>query len=74
MPLSAEARAQFNETACIEFFNKTEGLPYGFHNFLFGWVDTPEDNLPPIMPPMMVPIVLSIFEDFDPVTADIFFA
>lgn len=74
MPLSHAARSKFNETAAIEFFNKTEGLPYGFHNFLFGWVDTPEDNIPPIIPPMLVPIVLSIYEDFDPLTADIFLA
>ena len=37
-------------------------------------MDTPEDNLPPVVPPMLLPIVLSIFEDFDPATADIFFA
>lgn len=74
MPLSHAARSKFNETAAIEFFNKTERLPYGFHNFLFGWVDTPEDNIPPIIPPMLVPIVLSIYEDFDPLTADIFLA
>jgi hypothetical protein len=72
MPLSAEARAKFNETAAIEFFKMTEGLPYGYHNFLFGWIDTPEDNLPPLMPPGLVPIVLSIFEDFDNVTTNIF--
>lgn len=74
MPLSPASRAQFNETAAIEFFKSTEGLPYGYHNFLFGWVDTPENNLPPLMPPMLIPIVMSIFEDFDPETADIFFA
>ena len=44
LPLNAEARARFNETAAQEFFNQTEGLPYGYHNFLFGWVDTPIDN------------------------------
>jgi hypothetical protein len=74
MPLSPAAKAQFNETSAIEFFKATEGLPYGYHNFLFGWIDTPENNLPPIMPPMLVPIVLSIYEDFDPETSDIFFA
>ena len=32
-----------------EFFKKSEGLPYGYHNFLFGWIDTPNDNLPPLL-------------------------
>ena len=73
MPLNAAARAQFNETAAIEFFTSMEGLPYGFHNFLFGWIDTVEDNLPPLMPPGMLPIVMSILEDVLPKQADIFF-
>lgn len=42
MPLSDEKRAQFNETAAREFFWRTEGLPYGYHNFLYSWIDTPE--------------------------------
>jgi len=25
-----------------------EGLPYGYHNFIFGWIDTPDKNIPPI--------------------------
>ena len=62
MPLSAEARAKFNESAAIEFYKKMEGLPYGYHNFLFGQFDTPTDNLPPLMPPGIVEIVLSLVE------------
>lgn len=57
MPLSETKRAQFNETAAIEYFNKVEGLPYGFHNFLYGLVDTPYDNWPTIMPKDFVPVV-----------------
>ena len=33
-------RKKFNELAAIDFFFKTEGLPYGYHNFLYGWIDT----------------------------------
>jgi hypothetical protein len=72
MPLSPVARARFNETAAIEFFKSTEGLPYGYHNFLFGWIDTVDSNLPPLMPAGLIPIILSIFEDFNPATANIF--
>lgn len=74
MPLSPEARAKFNETAAIEFFKSTEGLPYGYHNFLFGWFDTVTNNLPPIVPPGLLPIVLSLYEDLDPKSIDILFA
>lgn len=74
MPLSPEARARFNETAAQEFFLKTEGLPYGYHNFLFGWIDTPLENWPPLLPPGFMPILFSILEDFIPDTVDIFFA
>ncbi|CDW80089.1 UNKNOWN [Stylonychia lemnae] len=72
LPLSPEARAKFNETAAREFFNQTEGLPYGYHNFLFGWVDTPVDNWPPLLPSHFINIVFSILEGFTPSTVDIF--
>lgn len=74
MPLSPEARARFNETAAQEFFFKTDGLPYGYHNFLFGWIDTPLENWPPLLPPGFMPILFSILEDFIPDTVDIFFS
>jgi hypothetical protein len=72
MPLNPEARARFNESAAQEFFWKTNGLPYGYHNFLFGWIDTPVDNWPPLLPPGFVTILLSMIEDFSPNTTDIF--
>lgn len=72
MPLSPESRAKFNETAARDFFRATEGLPYGYHNFLFGWVDTPVDNWPPLLPSGFIPIVFSILEDFLPSTVDVF--
>ena len=74
MPLSPEARALFNETAAQEFFFKTQGLPYGYHNFLFGWIDTPLENWPPLLPGGFMPILFSVLEDFIPSTVDIFYA
>jgi len=71
--LSPAARAVFNETAAQEFFLKTEGLPYGYHNFLFGWIDTPVDNLPPLIPPGLLPVVFSVLESFKPDVVDIFY-
>ena len=33
-----------NQDKAIEFFKKVEGMRYGYNNFLFGWIDTPESN------------------------------
>mmetsp|Transcript_4433 Transcript_4433/g.6538 ORF Transcript_4433/g.6538 Transcript_4433/m.6538 type:complete len:296 (-) Transcript_4433:154-1041(-) len=74
MPLSDEMRTKFNETAAQEFFFKTEGLPYGYHNFLYGWIDTPNDNLPVMLPIDFVQVAFSILERFDRNTTDIFFS
>jgi len=73
-PLNKEARAKFNEQAARDFFFKTEGLPYGYHNFLYGWIDTPHNNLPPLVGNEFVPILFSIFEKFEAKTTDIFFS
>jgi hypothetical protein len=35
--LSPERLAKFNETAAVQWFKTVEGLPYGYHNFIFGW-------------------------------------
>ena len=73
MPLSDEMRAKFNETAAREYFFKTEGLPYGYHNFLFGWIDTPYENLPIMLPKDFVQVAFSILERFDHNVTQIFF-
>jgi hypothetical protein len=73
MPLSPAARAKFNEKAAQDFFFETEGVPYGYHNFLFGWIDTPEDNWPPLLPAGFVPIVMSVLSRLAPAAADSFY-
>jgi len=62
LPLSDEKRAQFNNTAAVEWFEKMEGYPYGYHNFLFSWIDTPEDNYPDLMPYLLMPIVFEMLD------------
>jgi len=73
MPLSPEKRAQFNQTAAEEWFYTVEGLPYGYHNFLYSWIDTPKDNLPRLLPEELVPIVFAMIEKFDSNLTDTFF-
>lgn len=48
LPLSEEKRKIFNKTAAAEFFKSVEGMPYGYHNFLFGWIDQVSQNIPPV--------------------------
>jgi hypothetical protein len=73
LPLHRSAWLKFNETAAREFFAETEGLSYGFHNFLFGWIDTVEDNYPPLVPSKLGPIVLAFAEKLMPEPMSIFF-
>ena len=73
MPLKPEVRANFDEKAANDFFFQTEGLPYGYHNFLYGWVDTANDNWAPMLPKEIVPVAFKLYEDFAPKAAYNFF-
>lgn len=72
LPLKPEWRAKFNETAAWEFFKKMEGTPYGYHNFLFGWVDTERDSWPPVLSPEVIAPFLSMLESLIPAVGMIF--
>lgn len=74
MPLSDESRTKFDTDKARAWFEQAEGLPYGYHNFLYGWVDTPEQNWPPLLAPHMIPVLFSALEHIIPSTVDIFFA
>eukprot|EP01098_Paradermamoeba_levis_P015413 TRINITY_DN782_c0_g1_i5.p1 TRINITY_DN782_c0_g1~~TRINITY_DN782_c0_g1_i5.p1 ORF type:complete len:430 (+),score=164.24 TRINITY_DN782_c0_g1_i5:326-1615(+) len=51
LPLSPDARSKFDEKKAADWFLKTaQGLPYGFHNMLFTWIDTISDNYPCLPP------------------------
>ena len=72
--LSAEARANFDEDKARAFFFDTEGLPYGYHNFLYGWVDTANDDWPPLLPREFVPVMFQLVEDIKPTLAQNFYS
>merc|ERR1711907_927589 len=47
LPLSQQARAKFNSTEALEWFeSKAEGLLYGYQTLLSGWIDSADKNLP----------------------------
>ena len=71
--LNDEARAKFDEKKAQDFFFDTEGLPYGYHNFLYGWIDTANDNWPPLLAREFAPVLFKIVEDINSTKAYNFF-
>ncbi|KAJ4457546.1 putative Tryptophan synthase alpha chain [Paratrimastix pyriformis] len=48
LPLREEYRRRFDEAKAREYFRSMEGLPYGYHNFLFAHVDRDDEtDFPP---------------------------
>ena len=74
MPLSPENRAKFNEKAAQDWFKSVQGLPYGYHNFLYGWVDTPDDNWPVFLGKNFVPVAFALYERFNSNFTDTFYS
>jgi hypothetical protein len=70
LPLAPEYRARFDDKRAYDWFKTVEGMPYGFHNFFFGWLDvfgSPDSsntNFPP-------PLEESVAVAFLPVVAEV---
>ena len=69
LPLSKKYQDKFDNDAAVEWFKTLEGYPYGYHNFLFSWLDTPEDNLPSLLPHELLPIAFDMVEHLMPSVA-----
>jgi len=70
LKLSPEARQLFDEDAAIKFFKDNTGYPYGYHNFIFGWIDTIDNNYPyPLDKELLIPLALLV-EAADYATAE----
>ena len=67
LPLKEEYRNKFNVDKANEWFlNEVEGLNYGYHNFIFSWIDTPDRNMPFIGKNELVEFVFSVISKFSP--------
>ena len=73
LPLKDELRQKFNKTAAQQWFESVEGMTYGYHNFLFSWIDTEDENYPPAMPKELIPIAFEMFGQIMPSVIDTFF-
>lgn len=65
LPLSKEMKAKYDEKASNDFFWKTAGHTYGYHNFIWGWIDTKFDNFPPLLNYKLLPILMQLLESID---------
>ena len=72
LPLKKEMADKFDEKKAYEYFKTVEGMPYGYHNFLFGWIDTAKDNYPPLLPAEFIPIGFQIFDSLLPSVGSMF--
>ena len=50
IPLRPDIASRYDATAALAWFEGVEGLAYGYHAMLWGWVDTLEENYPCLPP------------------------
>lgn len=69
LPLHPHLRAKFNETAAWEYARSSEGKPYGYHNMIFSWIDTLDENYPPPLDAHVVASVMTVWNQMRPAYA-----
>ncbi|XP_051125089.1 uncharacterized protein LOC127247317 [Andrographis paniculata] len=69
LPLHPDQRASFNETAAWEYAKSMSGKPYGYHNLIFSWIDTVNDNFPEPLDAHMVASVMTVWTQMMPAYA-----
>ena len=61
----------FNPEKAVEWFvNEREGLDYGYRNFIFGWIDTPDQNMPFVIEHDHLEFIFTILEKVSRSTSD----
>jgi hypothetical protein len=66
MRLRDEWQSKFDEKRAWDWFNKTAGMPYGYRNFIFVFLDTINQNLPDIVDVEFVYMASKIMENLVP--------
>jgi len=69
LPLKKEVAAKFDEAAAIKYFKSIEGYPYGYHNFMWGWIDTPDHSYPAMLSPEFLGPAFAVVEKISPIAA-----
>lgn len=73
LPLREDVHAKFDEKKAWEAFEKMEDHPYGFSNFVFGWVDLEKGNTPDVADLTFISIALGVIEKVIPDQIKLFF-
>ena len=61
LPLRDEYRNKLNVTKAWDWYeNEVEGLPYGYHNFIFSWIDTTNTSFPFVTTNELAELVFSL--------------
>lgn len=72
LPLKEEYRKKFDVEKANEWFeNEVEGLPYGYHNFILTWIDTPYNNFPFFTTSEIVEFLFSLVSLIYPKASDL---
>jgi hypothetical protein len=66
LPLSKNSREKFNVNAAIQYFKTIEGLPYGYHNFFYSYIDTPKNNYQKGITAELVALIFSLLDRIEP--------
>ena len=72
LPLREEYRNKLDvDKANAWFENEVEGLPYGYHNFIFTWIDTASKNFPFVTTHDFIDLVFSTISKIYPKWSDL---
>jgi len=66
LPLSDEMTKKFDVNKALERYRELAGSDYGYRNFLFGWLDTADQNLPSFVDFDILASLFSIIERIAP--------
>jgi len=66
VPLKPEFAKKFDEKAAYDWFKTVEGLPYGIHNYIWGWLDTKDHSYPPMLAPEFLSMMFGLLEKSKP--------
>lgn len=70
LPLKRHLAEKFDEKKAWAWFDETKGMPYGYRNFLFGWIDTPFQNFPSVLDMNFAYLVFRLLEKINHAITD----
>ena len=73
LPLKKEYRDQFDMNGAFEWFKTVNNTPYGYHNFMFGWIDTLDTSYPPLLSSELLAPAFALVEYLSPSSAELVF-